>query len=685
MKLPGIQQRTGVQSLGRENINLPAARADAESAVTTAATGLVADVAEAAKEYDDYRTRMQMDQANQNLVNRDAEWRAEHEGREFYESRELPPEIAGDDERERIPAYEVQHELYNMAMQSWIDEESVGIKRKRDREFWTAEKDTVRNEHYGKAIGQARSKQLEFDRKRQDANYEDAITRGQWDRAIAIGQEYPADDVTRETLVKGARTEKELSVYRESMRLEDVESMQEHIQYLNEQDYNGQLDSAQRLQMVKAMEREIAAMQTRGTATANAERANYKDEVNKAVDYMMDGGIYPPEYTDSLLKRGQALYKPGEAHEYQDLEAAIRFSYEVNQFNMGSEAQRAAMLKDMKAGISNAQDSERYQAFSKAHENAKAAVNSDMMAFAEKTGVARETPIVPNPQLVQGTNVSPFSLSLEERMREYEVAAQQYGFGQGPLKANEVSVISSMIQQSEPAQQFAMLQQIENALGDKSEIVFEQLNTEMKGSWPHAGKMFGMGNITAARHVIDGSSMRKADPKLIGETKSNLYMDLTDLAGPIYGLDVSARSSFNESVLDMYAYIATTEGLEPGAYDTDVLERAVERVTGGGMIEYNGYNIVPPAYGLGPNTFNDWADNIMPAHIEALGGVIGMSNDDVAEVIREGDYRLVNVGASSFALQYNGSGQPTGTFLMNKTTGEPFIIDYTPAASMGGA
>jgi len=126
----------------------------------------------------------------------------------------------------------------------------------------------------------------------------------------------------------------------------------------------------------------------------------------------------------------------------------------------------------------------------------------------------------------------------------------------------------------------------------------------------------------------------------------------------------------------VYAAMVADASITDGILDTDILDKALEQVTGGVLeIEADGsgwfvddkYKIQAPARGVTSDMFENYLEGLRPGDVDQMGGTLAFSSQEAIEKIQSGV--LVNVGKGKYLVNI-GSG-----YLLNKN-GEPFEFVY---------
>lgn len=167
--------------------------------------------------------------------------------------------------------------------------------------------------------------------------------------------------------------------------------------------------------------------------------------------------------------------------------------------------------------------------------------------------------------------------------------------------------------------------------------------------------------------ILRGYRMMEEDPRAFEdflETKARMRVDMLESYSQFPGV----VGSYMDNAA-AYAYANNKAGFIKDSQVRDALETVT-----GGFIEQGGNNILKPESGLTQDGWNEWINEYSPDNFG--GNIVGVSNAEVAEGLREGDITLVPTGEdrTEFYLVI-----PSGS-LKDKRTGAAYIFKYNPNA-----
>ena len=262
-KLPGLSYGGAPQSLGRENLALPAQLAAARSGI---AQSISASVQEGVDLWDKETQR----QANVNTANRMLDFEGQHRGKSFYRGDELPDVIPDDIRyeekdgelvpRTNIPSYQVYPALLEEHQRNILQEESKSILLPGSRNGWIQDKMITAQSKVMEALGVARAQQSKQIQQAELFDINQAIDKGRYGLAAELIREYSGTELDKKKQVADLMTRQEVDVLEGLMVGEDVTGMETAISKINDGKTN--LPATKGRQYVGMMRREIKRVNT---------------------------------------------------------------------------------------------------------------------------------------------------------------------------------------------------------------------------------------------------------------------------------------------------------------------------------------------------------------------------------------------------------------------------------------
>ena len=195
-----------------------------------------------------------------------------------------------------------------------------------------------------------------------------------------------------------------------------------------------------------------------------------------------------------------------------------------------------------------------------------------------------------------------------------------------------------------------------------------------------AGALYQV-NPQAAEGVLRGQALLKENPNFGPKNTDQNRAEIDEiLPSRSFGNGLeSSRQMLLDAATARYADLSNTAGDTSGELDAERMEQAVNEVTGG-MLEWNGHQIIAPRYGMGQTDFETLMSNL-PA-----GELTGASTADGHPITPQQvqDYgRLKAVGDGQYLLEFGSEDSPTyamsapvpGDSMVNRTGGGAFVLD----------
>lgn len=285
-KLPGLTYGGTPQSLGRENIALPAEAAKAYQGIAQSITGMMAEGV-------DLWDKESQRKADVNTANRMLDWEGQHRGKSFYNGNELPDEIPDtirykevDGEqvpRDNIPAYQVYPVLLEMQQKQVLAEESQGVFLPASRERWLEGKQITAQQKLVESMAAARGQQLAQIREEELLDINAAIDAERYGLAATLVKNYTGTDIEKKEMAADLIQRQEKQVMDGLMVNEDVDGMERAIKKLQED--KSRLPKLEQRQYAQRMRRELKRLE------ANTEKEILGKGAAERVDQeMLKGG-----------------------------------------------------------------------------------------------------------------------------------------------------------------------------------------------------------------------------------------------------------------------------------------------------------------------------------------------------------------------------------------------------------
>lgn len=261
-KLPGLTYGGAPQSLGRENIDLPAQLAAAR-------IGIAQQISQSVQEGVDLWDKETARKANVNTANRMMDFEGVHRGKSFYNGDELPESIPDDIRyeekdgelvaRQNIPSYQVYPIMLEEAQRKILEEESKSILLPGTRNNWIQDKQVTAASKVMEAMGVARAQQAKQIQQAELFDINQAIDQQRYGLAAELISEYSGSELDKEKQVADLMVRQEADVLEGLMVSEDVEGMKNAISKISEGKTN--LPATKGRQYARMMRTEIARVQ----------------------------------------------------------------------------------------------------------------------------------------------------------------------------------------------------------------------------------------------------------------------------------------------------------------------------------------------------------------------------------------------------------------------------------------
>lgn len=309
-KLPALDYGGAPQSLGREDINLPAQ-------VAAAKAGLAQTISQSIQESVGVWDKETQRQASVNTANRMLDFEAEHRGKSFYSGDQLPDSISDDIRykevngelvpRQNIPSYQVYPVLLEETQRQILEEESKSILMPGSRQAWFDERQVTAAGKVAEAIGVARGQQMAQIQSAELHDINQAIDKGRYGLAAELISNYSGSDLDKKKQVADLMVRQESDVLEGLMIAENVEGMQNAISKINDGKTN--LPATKARQYTRMMRTEIKRVQ------ANVKKEQLGMRADEEVERQLSTDRTPEQQLDNV--RAQPAETEA-AQEYKD-------------------------------------------------------------------------------------------------------------------------------------------------------------------------------------------------------------------------------------------------------------------------------------------------------------------------------------------------------------------------------
>lgn len=379
----------------------------------------------------------------------------------------------------------------------------------------------------------------------------------------------------------------------------------------------------------------------------------------KDAEKALDSGYQPPNL-EQLIDQTK-----GTKYEVQIKEAQIHANVASN-FVMLSPAQQEAEINRIKQSKDKTGAQVRLmERLEKIHNHTVTELNKDGLSLAVEQGIV--------PQIDPINFADP--QSVENRIARINLAEAHYQQNMSPLTAAEADQIGAQFSKMTADEKIGMLHAVANNFGDHSIEVLKQLDSKNHTLFAHAGALIVDGAPEVARLAIMGNEQLKLNKGIL-PSDTDMMPTINSYLADVFVTNPKHQAAMIQTTKAVYAAMAADAGITDGIIDTDILETALEQVTGGVLeIEADGsgwffddhYKIQAPARGVTADMFENYLEGLRPGDIDEMGGVLAFSSEEAIERIQQGI--LVNVGQGKYLVNI-GSG-----YLLDPT-GKPFEFVY---------
>lgn len=651
MKLPGIEYKQGVQSLGREDVYDPLRKSNA----IVHALNLSKDAAQNIYAiYNARRTQIETEQSSLNIQKREGTLVNDLANKLYYSADEIPDDIEirkteivvdeyGNKQevpRQRIPSYEVAPEIYRKVMSSVIEAEAEGITHAHSRREWTTEQKALLQQKYAQQQLDSIGAQKTQIKTRQQQNFDEALEAGKYTLANELANSFIGSDEERQALRNEVIITKEMDRYRANMSEDNIEGMMADLEFLQEPSYKGFLSEDLRLQFVDAIKRHLSTVMDRQSAEDKVADALLKDEVRRTITELDAGGVIDPVYISDLkdkMREGYRIQDPAFNVLVRSLDYSSNANPDVRKFMRLRASRREVVLNQYDVAQKDAWGANHFRNLQAAHSRQLELERTDAMTAGLKTGVLSSKEFKP----IDYENIG---VSLAARVPLAERVYLQTGSFTGFLTEGEAQELSNHIEEMDVNAQLELMKNIHEGLGDQAYHVYQQLKFKTDSQlFATAGEAYSENDYAAARRILKGQRLL-ATPEgrlYLKDQETDLDLEIRESLGVAYENNPARLSSAIAAARASYAWQAYQNKTE--VLDKDLAQQAIDDATGG-LVEWAGRSIELPRRDMSKDEFIRWVDGLHYSAVEYMDTLVLYTPKQLLEGIKDQRFQLSNAG-----------------------------------------
>jgi hypothetical protein len=267
----------------------------------------------------------------------------------------------------------------------------------------------------------------------------------------------------------------------------------------------------------------------------------------------------------------------------------------------------------------------------------------------------------------------------EERMKLHQVVEAHYDMQLSPFTNIEAESLVSYMDNPENtyASKVITMSNLVDGLGDDATKVMTQLFNNNSPEYTMVGEMMINNQPKLAFDILKGMENLRLG---IVTSPPTLNLSIQEQIGDTLLANPKYESTVIQAVEAVYS--TRHDGLNPTT-DTKIVKQILDQVTGGiltidGLFSKEGenYNVIAPAPGITADMFKARLKDLVPDDIEAVGGALAYTNEEVVEMIKTN--KLVALRAGVYLIQ---TSEIPGIYLLNKK-GKAFEWNYDVRAGL---
>nr|DAH75461.1 MAG TPA: hypothetical protein [Caudoviricetes sp.] len=367
------------------------------------------------------------------------------------------------------------------------------------------------------------------------------------------------------------------------------------------------------------------------------------------------------------------------------------FKTEVSNFMQGSAAgamigalppdQAASVISSLKADAADGASIAQQQIIEAADRTAKRtadALKNDPIGFATERGYSK-----PVPPIDLGAGPDAVGAAFSSRQTAVDLLRARGMAGNiSALRPEDSALLAQKMTTSTPAEQAQLLGTMSKSLSPETyKATMADLGSKADTkSLATAGALY-QSNPQAAEGVLRGRILlaqnEKLAPKKSDDNRASIDAILPTTAFG-NGLEAS-RQGLLEAATARYADLSNIAGDTSGDLNDDRMTQAINEITGG-MLDYNGKQIIAPRYGMGQNEFDKFMSELPDT---TFNGAITSDGIPISASQAQRYGRLKAVADGQYLIEFGPENAPTyamskpvpGDSTLNRTGGGAFILD----------
>lgn len=412
----------------------------------------------------------------------------------------------------------------------------------------------------------------------------------------------------------------------------------------------------------------IKAYRSGVTADAKSLWGDMKDGISK--------GIPPAANEMSLLTRQLSVIDDPQFR--REVTSYLSGEDAASMFSTMPPQQATALLDELKVDAGDGATIAQQQIMETAERTAKRvaeAMQNDPIGY----GAQRQwTGQVPALDLAAGPDAVGAAFGARQNSINLLEARGMIQPGTSALRPQDKAVLNQVMTQGTPGEQAQLFNAMSSNLSTQTYMatmgaLAGDANSRTTAS---AGALYQY-NPQVAEGVLRGQALLKENPNFAPKKTDDNQTSIDEILPPqAFGAGLEgSRQMLLDSARARYADLSNSVGDTSGEFNQERMTQSINEVTGG-MVDFNGQNIIAPKYGMSQGDFDGIVTNLTD---DALAGAITSEGQQITARDLRSYGRLRAVGDGRYLLEFGLENAPT--FAMSK----PVMADSVTARAGGGA
>ena len=612
MKLPGYKYG-GVQSLGRENIHLPAEKQRARGRAMSMMADAVGGTAnQMANDYMERRNKRELQQFDEEMATHGTTVSASFKDKYYYRPDEIPEDIdvertyqTFDDDyntitvnRDKIPGHEIKPALFRRQMKAKAEQLAARFTDQRLASDWLHGQNMLIEKKFSALTEIMVDEQRKVVQIERMESMQSAIKERRYDHARIHISRMEKSEAFKSKLTAKLDTIIETDTYDMAIAELDRPALEASLNFVLAEDADyygsqGMLDPDQRRVYATALRSAIAKLDTQEKAVSDGQRELLRMRIMENIRQLASGQFVNPDVVSALIDEGYA--SKGLLAESTELGYQYQ-AYSIVAKNVASGQPPSATIAQLEEAqaVANRQGNDRqahiYRMAADMARTQQALSEDNSIAYAEQWG---------------GLPRSTLTLKNMGDIGPKRVELLHSGAVRHLMKPEEKDRLNYYLTKGSLQERMTAAQKVVKAFGPEARRAMDELGQRgLAAPIYAAGILFSEGQDREAEYVIRGLELAESDTggKFLKGQAEDIDLFITEQTQYAFSADADKNAAMRQGISLIYRALVTDHGEMPGVLHEKLLDQASQMVLNNRVTEWKGTMVeLPPNWSV-----DDW-------------------------------------------------------------------------------